>query len=583
MMTTLLLAFANNPESPLLTLQQEDAELSRLLTPGAMAGHYQIHRESFATVEKLSEYILKFKDSLALFLFSGHADRDRLFMADAVAHADGLAKLLGQCPKLQLVFLNGCSTEGQVAELLAQGVKVVVATDAPVNDRKASVFSIRFFDALQQKRSLKTAFDMARAAIDTEFLGVPFHTGHRGAGFAQERRAMGTWGLFYKDENEIALNWSLPSAPPVQTVENVNFTPNEVLVETLFTALGEYKDEIKKQIKQAENGMEVTLPEKRMAVLNALPAPLSEPIRKLLVPMDAQLGYDKVSSARLGQISEAYTTCMELMAFTMLAQLWEAFYAKGQQNLQIPEDVKAKIKSFFSLSKPERQVYDFLELVQKIKKVFDQNKISYFVNELADLSSLFEEDQQFAHSLATLNGLRLIVNQNASLNSDQLAYHCEHGEESLTYLYSKLGFMARYRLATIKSIEVQKYRHKREPGYDHSAVVLHNLLGGFAVTHVKINRPLDNLSVLLLNEETWEYLNLSPFVLDENAFFDKTDVGKILFYEYYDKAADIWSFRNVKSPNDPPLYVSKQKYPLVKEQFDAFAQLVFHQTTMKAI
>lgn len=70
----------------------------------------------------------------------------------------------------------------------------------------------------------------------------------------------------------------------MQIVENVNFTPNEVLVETLFNALGEYKDEIKKQIKQAENGMEVTLPEKRMAVLNALPAPLSEPIRNYWYP-----------------------------------------------------------------------------------------------------------------------------------------------------------------------------------------------------------------------------------------------------------------------------------------------------------
>ncbi len=582
-MTTLLLAFANSPDAPLLTLQQEDAEISRLLTPGAMSGHYQIHRESFATVDKLSEYILKFKDTLALFLFSGHADRDRLFMADAAAHADGLARLLGQCPNLQLVFLNGCSTEGQVAELLAQGVKVVVATDAPVNDRKASVFSIRFFDALQQKRDLKTAFNMARAAVETEFANVPFSTDHRGAGFAQERRTAGTWGLFYKEENEIVLNWSLPSAHIAQIVENVDFTPNEALVETLFNALGEYKDEIKKQIKQAENGMEITLPEKRMAVLNALPAPLSEPIRKLLVPMDTQMGYDKVSTARVRQISEAYTTCMELMAFTMIAQLWEAFYAKGQQNLQVTEDVKVKLKSFFSLTKSERQVYDFLELVNKIKKVFDQNEISYFVAELADLSNLFEQDNQFAQSLATLNGLRLIVNQNTALNADQLVYHCEHGEESLTYLYSKLGFMARYRLATIKSIEVQKYRHKREPGYDHSAVVLHNLLGGFAVTHVKINRPLDNLSVLLLNEENWEYLNLSPFVLDENAFFDKTDVGKILFYEYYDKAADVWSFRSVKSPNDPPLQVSKQKYPLVKEQFDAFAQLVFQQNTMKAI
>lgn len=49
----------------------------------------------------------------------------------------------------------------------------------------------------------------------------------------------------------------------------------------------------------------------------------------------------------------------------MMAQLWEASYIKGQQNLQISEDVREKLKLFFSLTKQERQVYDFLDLVQK--------------------------------------------------------------------------------------------------------------------------------------------------------------------------------------------------------------------------
>ena len=44
------------------------------------------------------------------------------------ADAAGLAAFLGQQRGLQLVFLNGCSTQAQVKGLLEAGVGVVIAT-----------------------------------------------------------------------------------------------------------------------------------------------------------------------------------------------------------------------------------------------------------------------------------------------------------------------------------------------------------------------------------------------------------------------------------------------------------------------
>ncbi len=398
-MNTILLTFANQQSSLLKTLQEEDDTLNRLLSPRAKEQHFLLQRDSFISLEKLPSYLTLHRDSLALFLFSGHADRDSLFLADGTANSQGIAHMLGQCPNLKLVFLNGCSTQGQVNELLACGVPIVLATSAPVNDRKATFFSIRFFEALQLQFTLREAFEMAKGAVQTAFQGVAMEA-HRGVKFTAEEAQR--WGLFFSEETEHILDWKLPVQPARQTVE-ADFTPNQHLIDTLFTSLGEYNDAIKLLNSQNKGLTKVSLSNKRMAVLNALPAPLAEPLRKLIVPVEKENeGYDKVSEARLRQISQAYNTSMELLAFTMLSQLWEAFYDLGDLNMA-PEQ-RQSLRTFFGLSKVDRETFDLFELVKDLKGIFDKNNIEYFVQELHSISQLAQSDEVFAESLHFLNG-----------------------------------------------------------------------------------------------------------------------------------------------------------------------------------
>ena len=44
-----------------------------------------------------------------------------------LAFSGGLAQLMGIQKELQLVFLNGCATKGQVEQLFAAGIKAVIA------------------------------------------------------------------------------------------------------------------------------------------------------------------------------------------------------------------------------------------------------------------------------------------------------------------------------------------------------------------------------------------------------------------------------------------------------------------------
>ena len=114
-MDTLFLSFANQQHEILPTLQEEDDALYRLLAPRAQAQHFLLHRDSYVTLDKLPSYLTLYRDTLSIFLFSGHAGRDRLLLGGGgIANSDGVAQMLGQCPQLKLVMLNGCSTEGQV-------------------------------------------------------------------------------------------------------------------------------------------------------------------------------------------------------------------------------------------------------------------------------------------------------------------------------------------------------------------------------------------------------------------------------------------------------------------------------------
>jgi hypothetical protein len=570
---TLFFAFANQQSDLLPTLQEEDDALSRLLSPRAKEQHFLLHRDSFVTLEKLPSALMLHRDELVVFLFSGHADRDGLLLGDGEAHSAGIAQMLGQCKRLKLVFLNGCSTQGQVSALLREGVPAVIATSAPVSDRKATDFSIRFFEALEQQFSIQEAFDMAKGALAMMAPHLRVEQ-HRSMGFeAENGEKEPVWGLFSTEEGETALDWKLPVRASAAS-EKPDFTPNQHLIDVLFKSLGAFNSDIQKLHQQIKNGVQVGLPKKRMAVLNALPAPLAEPLRKLMVPVeDENEGYDKVSEARLRQIVQAYNTSMELLCFTMLAQLWEAH---DNAPLDIAPAQREALRAFFRLSKTDREVYDLIGLVKTLKEIFDQNKVVYFVQELGDVSQLMKTDTTFVESLRFLNGLRLQTRQNA-LDRSAISYLSKRGEDSLAYLYSKLGFMARYRLATIQGIDVEQYRHRRQPSYNHATVMLHDLLGGFDLSQVNLQKSLDNRSILLVNEETWDYLNLSPFVVDENAFHERTEMCKLFFFSHFLQAADTWCFRYVNKPDDPLLEVSEEKYPLVKEQFESFAEHLLQQ------
>ena len=114
------------------------------------------------------------RDRVAVIHYAGHANGQGVFLRGAdgsrdqeMAHIDGLASIIAQQRNLRLVFLNGCSSQGQVDALRSCGVPAVIATTRGIDDAVAKDFARAFYSSLVSDNSLSTAFDTAEATIQT--------------------------------------------------------------------------------------------------------------------------------------------------------------------------------------------------------------------------------------------------------------------------------------------------------------------------------------------------------------------------------------------------------------------------------
>ena len=174
------LAFANEQEGKryLRELPEEAHELRAALQKAKDHGLCELELRTNVTLPEVVEVFNRYSDGesgrVAIFHFAGHAGPDCLLLESStgetrVAHAKGLAQFLGEQKQggLQLVFLNGCSTGPQVADLLAAGIDAVAATARPIDDGVAREFAVAFYTHLASGRNFRDAFTLAAAQVKT--------------------------------------------------------------------------------------------------------------------------------------------------------------------------------------------------------------------------------------------------------------------------------------------------------------------------------------------------------------------------------------------------------------------------------
>lgn len=573
-MSAIFLAFANDPNNRLPTLSQEDDQVYATLSRRAAQQHFTLHRDSFSTTTKIAEFLVLYRDSLSIFLYSGHAERDALLLEDETAQAQGIAQLLGQCPNLKIIILNGCSTGGQVERLLQLASNpIVIATSAPVNDFAATQFSIRFFQTLsEQFDTVENAFEAGIGAAQLTSQAATRAGREQLPGNTQQEPV---WGIFYNPAAGVNLSWALPTDLSMSTAGQ---EPNAYLLKHLIDVFAPYNALAAQIQKDEQRGKKRNVLDKRETILQCLPHPVSEQLRRLLVPgqagSDAKF-YDKFGVDRLGQLTATYSTLIELTGFVMLSQLWNALLINDKQRIQ--ETQKTLLNQFFQLKYQDRITYDFFPLIKVVRDIFDQNDIPYFIDELDEVGKAFHEQSDFYNACVFLETLKRRFANRSQFEKAEADSFCLVAEEKLTIIFRQLGFLGRYRMASVKEIDVLKYRHSTAPRFRHKVVELVQRLGGLAEETQELELFLDSSSILLQKEgEENVFLNLSPFVIDENAFEEKATDSKLFYFDRYEKAANIFVFKHIYKPDDPPLMVGQQEnYTPLREQFDAFAQLLF--------
>ena len=220
----IFLAFANDRddrEQYLRNLPEEARHLEAALKEAEDKNLCEIVSKSNVTLDQVLDVLQQHRDRLAIFHFGGHANSLQLVLETpegrpGPAHAGGLAAFLHRQTALQLVFLNGCSTEPQVQGLLDAGVPAVIATSCRIDDEVAMQFSERFYRGLGSGADVATAYHEAEAAVQARkgdtvrgvYRGVLTYDGS-GEAVAEDRWP---WEMYIRPGADAAGHWNLPDA-----------------------------------------------------------------------------------------------------------------------------------------------------------------------------------------------------------------------------------------------------------------------------------------------------------------------------------------------------------------------------------
>ncbi|PHN07388.1 CHAT domain-containing protein [Flavilitoribacter nigricans] len=589
----IFLAFANNSDAPLPQLEREGESIYRCLNEGSGKGHYILHRESFATTEKIAHYLIDFKDRVVVFHYGGHAEGDGLELTDQKAGSEGIAQLISAQKQLKLVFLNGCSTKPQVKQLLDLGVPAVIATSCPINDTKATELAEQFYSALMKRHTIREAFAMAAGLIKAK--GGEAEQ-YRGIVLKEDAETF-PWGLY--SENDEVLDWKLPDQKNNRqeiiirnASEQFNFSKTPVnthLTQILLNVLRPFSRDIDYVLAKAEDDGED--PDVRLlqrAIMDSLPAPIGEQVRKLF-SLDLQADQlDRIGKPRLQQLVRTYDTLVEFSTHVLLSLMWEAKIKNDQ--LQLSPELSDQIRKTLSLKKEELPTFDYNETIKGILSFFDEASLlgkadsAIFIDELSVLWESMQQDEVFKDATAFMKEIKREVDTD-NVSADEIESFCVQSETHLAEIFEFLGFIAKYKLNTIKSIAVSKARNK-SPRFRHYRVKLDTITAGYKDVDKEYDGVFtDNRSVILLKEERSidRYLNLSPFIIDEHALLGK-EKSKLFFFTYCDrdKMELHYKYAYVQSEQDELILSDHHKdgaylpvYEEIKEQLDEFCQLFF--------
>lgn len=578
----IILSFANDKDDYLPMVIRERKNIFKTLQNHHDKGYVQVHKEENTSIADIFDLFNHYNDRIVVFHYGGHAGSTHLQLEtqggeSQLADAVGLAQLMGQQKKLQLVFLNGCATRKQVDLLLSNGVKAVIATSVPIQDQMATEFAEQFYNALASQATLEKAFQVARAFVSSKYgtgKNIQAYTTREISWEGKEETPTDQipWGLYSSENTPEVLDWKLPFTNQDSIIirgaalSDANQVPvNTNLIETLFKEVAAHSIEVGYLMEAYKRSQRMDIRMVRQAIIDSFPAPVGEQLRRLFAG-------NSVDVPRLRQLVATYETTIQLLCFTMLSQLWEAKYKNP--DLVIEEDQLVQFNSFFALNVDNYQTFNYFELMETIAWIFQKNKIQYFIEELNNLGECLLANDCLNGSYLFMEEMkRELMEEN--IKADEIESFCIQAENHLCNILKILVFIVKYKLTTIKRIEIIKRRHK-QPQYRHTRAILDRVTAGILDETTIYNDFADTDSVVLLKntEDMAHFLSLSPFIIDENALTGHQN-SKLFFYSHQDTSDSHYYYKFID--NEAEKLAVKENYPQVTEQLEEFRNSIFQE------
>lgn len=577
------LAFSNDPDDYLKMIERERKAVALALARHADTGAIQIWKEESTSLTDLFATLNRYSGRVSIFHYGGHANGSALeLVAEAgsatgneLAGAGGLAERLGQEANLQLVFLNGCATEGQVTALLENNVKAVIATSVPIQDKMATEFAEQFYDALGHRKTIREAFDAARAFVATRY-GIEKQPQLRDLGSLDEAPAPSadpaqTWALYVHPQGKAALGWKLPETPTQQIVVrgspgSPNPNLNTQLIAALLGALQAASEQFKTDLATAKDRDDFDDRDIPHMIIDAFPVPVGVQLRRLF-------GGDSVDVQRLRDLVLTYEIMVRMFCFAMLAQIWDLRIANP--DLKISDEGRATLNGFMTLTAETAATFDYYQLVLAVVRIILDNGAAPFMSQCdALLTELTDDPSTRAHKfMEEMRGeLR------GQILAEEINSFCQQAEQHLSVILADLAFVVLYKPTTIKGVEVRKFRNGPIE-YVHTQVPLDKLSADPRDSQRPYESYTDNCSVILQKSRKigGDYINLTPFIIDQNALLGLPKF-RLFFLSHYDAADDTYHYVLANDPDTTLVIGNDPQAPPavleVKAMFDKFKAAV---------
>lgn len=501
---------------------------------------------SSVSIEEIFRLFNRYQGRISIFHFAGHAGGEGLqlnkdFSGTSVGHAGGLADLFRREVEdgiLQLVFLNGCSTQPQLEGLKEAGVPSVIATSAPIQDQKALNLANQFYRSLagadqaqsfEKPATIGQAFERAMAYLKT-------------TDKVEVEKKDRSIRLLFQNNDKDELPWTLYSDNEdwrlSDQVAEEHKVFNEMLTRQLIEALPEYSKAAQKFLEKAstipdwETVARVSDKAKDILAFSFVGV-LGIHLRKLFA-IGKETNSDDKQKRYLDNAMLTAQRALKLLSFALLSRLWDE---QKNANIAFKDSEREALQQFFS-ENFGLDILGSLQLLRDLMYIFRDHKIAWPLPELEALLPQLGPESEFTASCRRLKELSTTHGNHQFSLAD-----CFAAERQLTYLLEKMAFLGAYRMVSIKNITYNEMRNA-PPRYLHSYTVL----GIDSKSNVNTERvnyvegPISTQAILLFKGRYQQNINLFPFLIDVNALTDEVG-AKVCFYSHQDLSNGILKYQ----------------------------------------